>query len=164
MACDLGKNTAVTGVPRIRALSLNDNMATFSAHANDNSYENVFAEQLVNFVSEGDALVAISTSGNSRNVLNAVDVANALGAITIGWSGNNGGKLAKLVDMSIVVPNFCIEQIEDMHMIMEHIVTMALREAAVAERKARLGQQESVLVPLPAQPMVQNPAHPFSAA
>lgn len=128
MACDLGKNTVVPGLPRLRVMSLTDNMALFSAHANDNSYENVFAEQLDNFVRAGDVAIAISASGNSPNVLNGIARARSLGAVTIGWCGNDGGKLAGLVDIPVIVPNSCTEQIEDVHLIMEHIVTVALRD------------------------------------
>jgi D-sedoheptulose 7-phosphate isomerase len=127
MACDLSKNTAIPGLPRFRALSLNDNMAILSAHANDNGYENVFAEQLINLLRPGDIVVAISASGNSPNVLKAIELAKQHGAITIGWSGYEGGKLAQLVDLSIVVRNHCIEQIEDIHLMLEHMVVQALR-------------------------------------
>ena len=127
MACDIGKNTAFPGYPRIRAISLNDNMAFFSALANDNGYENVFAEQLLNLVRPGDVVIAISASGNSPNVLKAIETAKQHSAYTIGWSGYEGGKLAKLADLSIVVHNNCIEQIEDIHLMLEHMVVQALR-------------------------------------
>jgi D-sedoheptulose 7-phosphate isomerase len=71
--------------------------------------------------------VAISASGNSPNVLKAIELAKQHGAITIGWSGYEGGKLAQLVDLSIVVRNHCIEQIEDIHLMLEHMVVQALR-------------------------------------
>jgi D-sedoheptulose 7-phosphate isomerase len=132
MACDLGKNTAIAGQPRLRVMSLNDNMALFSAHSNDNGYENVFAEQLATFVQPGDVVVAISASGNSPNVLNGVKLARDRGAMTIGWSGYEGGALAQLADLAIVVPNHVIEQIEDIHLMLEHMVTVALRRAMLA--------------------------------
>ena len=72
LACDLGKNTDMPNVPRMRVMSLTDNMALFSAHANDNTYENVFAEQIANFARQGDVAIAISASGNSPNVLNGI--------------------------------------------------------------------------------------------
>jgi len=130
MACDLNKNTVAPAVPRFRVMALTDSMALFSACANDCGYEQVFAEQLANFVGPDDVLVAISASGNSQNVLNAVELARNSGATTIGWSGYAGGKLAHMVDVPIVVPNHCIEQIEDLHLMLEHIVTTALRERA----------------------------------
>lgn len=129
-ACDLGKNTVMAGFPRLRVQSLNDNMAVFSACANDYGYDTVFAEQLANFVQPEDVVLAISASGNSANVLKAVQVARACGAFTIGWSGYQGGKLAKLVDLPIVVPSDSIEQIEDIHLIMAHMITVSVRKAA----------------------------------
>lgn len=136
MACDLGKNTALAGLPRVRAMSLNDNMATFSAHSNDNGYEHVFAEQLTNFLQAGDVVIAISASGNSPNVLNGVKYAREHGATTIGLSGYTGGALAQLVDLAIVAPNHNIEQIEDIHLMLGHMLTVALRRAMRAPRSA----------------------------
>jgi len=128
MACDLSKNTALPGAPRLRTLALNDNMALFSALGNDLGYESVFAEQLATLVDAGDVVIAISASGNSPNVLNAIAVAAERGATTIGLSGYAGGKLASLVDYPIVAENDCIEQVEDIHLILEHMITTALRE------------------------------------
>ena len=131
MACDLGKNTIVDNQPRFRVISLTDNTATLSALANDEGYENVFAEQLANFVDAEDVIVAISASGNSENVLRAVRLANDRNATTIGLTGYQGGQLATLVDLPIVVDSNSIEQIEDVHLILEHMVTVALRRAAI---------------------------------
>lgn len=128
MACDLSKNTAMPGTPRLRTLALNDNMALFSALGNDLGYESVFAEQLATLVDAGDVVIAISASGNSPNVLKAIAVAAGRGATTIGLSGYAGGKLASLVDFPIVAENDCIEQVEDIHLILEHMITTALRE------------------------------------
>jgi D-sedoheptulose 7-phosphate isomerase len=111
-------------------MSLNDNMALFSALSNDCGYENVFAEQLSSLVQAGDLVIAISASGNSPNVLKAIALAKDYGATTIGMSGYNGGKLSKMVDHPIVVQNHCIEQIEDIHLMLEHIITSALRQRA----------------------------------
>jgi len=127
MACDLSKNTAMPGTPRLRTLALNDNMALFSALGNDLGYENVFAEQLATLVDAGDVVIAISASGNSPNVLKAIAVAQERGATTVGLSGYAGGKLARLVDYPIVAENDCIEQVEDIHLILEHMITTALR-------------------------------------
>ena len=135
MACDLGKNTVMPGTPRLRTLSLNDNMALFSALGNDYGYENVFVEQLHNLVDAGDVVIAISASGNSSNVLKAVALATERGATTVGICGYAGGKLAKIVNYAIVAENDCIEQVEDIHVILEHMITSAMRQrmrAAVA--------------------------------
>lgn len=149
MACDLGKNTAVPGRPRLRVMSLNDNMALFSALGNDNGYENVFAEQLFTFVQQGDVVVSISASGNSPNVLTATRLAKAQGAITIGWSGYEGGALAHLVDLSIVVPSHVIEQIEDIHLMMEHMVTTGLRHAILQSVAKQVAQEQMALAGAP---------------
>ncbi len=138
VACDIGKNTVQTNVPRFRIMSLVDNMATFSAYANDCGYENVFAEQLANLLQEQDILISISASGNSPNILNAVELAQSRKAITVGWSGYEGGKLANIVDFPIVVRNHCIEQIEDIHLFIGHMVTTALRQLAQEEGTMRL--------------------------
>lgn len=136
MACDLGKNTIVPGAPRLRIVSLNDNMALFSALSNDCGYENVFAEQLISLLNRGDLVIAISASGNSPNVLKAIDVAQERGALTVGLTGYAGGKLAKRVDFSIIARNDCIEQVEDIHLMLEHIITSAVRERARAAAAA----------------------------
>lgn len=127
-ACDLSKNTAVAGVRRLRVMSLNDNMAHFSAYANDNGYDQVFAEQLNNLIHSGDVVIAISASGNSPNVLRGVERARECGATTIGWCGYHGGRLAQIVDMAVVIPSHNIEQIEDIHLMLGHMVTVALRQ------------------------------------
>ena len=133
MACDLNKNTVAPNHPRFRVMALTDSMALFSACANDFSYEDVFAEQLENFVREGDIVVAISASGNSPNVLKAVKLARTHKAITIGWSGYEGGQLAGLVDFPIVIHSQSIEQIEDIHLMLEHMITVALRNKATEQ-------------------------------
>ncbi len=129
MACDLGKNTVAPDHPRIRIHALTDSMPFFSAYGNDCGYESVFAEQLKTYVEPDDVVVAISASGNSANVLKAVQLAQAHNAYTIGWSGYDGGTLAQMVDLSIVVPCHNIEQIEDIHVMLSHMVTMGLRNA-----------------------------------
>ncbi|MCB0061172.1 MAG: SIS domain-containing protein [Caldilineaceae bacterium] len=146
MACDLGKNTIAPNTPRIRIHALTDNMSFFSAYGNDCGYESVFAEQLANYVEANDVVIAISASGNSANVLNAVKLAREHGAYTIGWSGYDGGKLAHLVDLPIVVPSHNIEQIEDIHMMLSHMVTMALRNAV---QKPHLFAVNGSATPLP---------------
>jgi D-sedoheptulose 7-phosphate isomerase len=130
LACDLGKNTVAAHLPRFRVIALTDNMAVFSAIANDLGYENVFAEQLANLIQQGDVVIAISASGNSGNVLKAVHLAREYDAFTVGWSGFGGGQLANLVDLPIVVPSHNIEQVEDIHLIFAHMITVAVRQAA----------------------------------
>ncbi|MGI5836158.1 MAG: D-sedoheptulose-7-phosphate isomerase [Chloroflexota bacterium] len=129
MATDLAKTSIVPGVRRIRAISLADNVSLITAWANDTSYEDVFAEQLTNLLQSGDLVIAVSGSGNSSNVLRAVKAAKARGARTVGFTGRPGGKLKNNVDISIVVPSRRIEQAEDAHLILDHVISVALREA-----------------------------------
>ena len=126
--CDLAKNTRTDGMPHYKVIGLADNMAILSAYANDDGYENVFAYQLANLVQAGDVVIGISTSGNSPNVLRGMDVANEAKATTIGFTGYDGGKLADLVDVQVHVPSNCIEQVEDIHLVLEHLITKVLRE------------------------------------
>lgn len=133
MACDLAKTSSMPGVKRIRAIALTDNVPLITAWGNDASYENVFAEQLANLVQPGDLVIALSGSGNSPNVLRAVKVAKDVGARTVGLTGHPGGKLKGMVDISVVVPSRRIEQAEDAHLILDHLVSVALREAGAVE-------------------------------
>lgn len=127
-ASDLSKGAICEGKPRIKAFALTDNVPLFSAWANDISYENIFAEQLENFVESGDVVIGISGSGQSPNVLNGVKVGKAKGATTIGFIGFDGGKLKDVVDIAVVVPNHNMEQVEDAHLLLGHIITTCLRQ------------------------------------
>jgi D-sedoheptulose 7-phosphate isomerase len=126
--CDLSKNVKKERLPDFKVIGLTDNMAIFSAYANDEGYENVFARQLTNFVQPEDIVIAISGSGNSMNVIKAVELANSMHAITIGMTGYNGGKLGKLVKYHINVPGDCMEQAEDIHLIIEHLICTNLKK------------------------------------
>ena len=135
-ACDLGKGTILPERPRFRAIALTDNMPIFSAYANDCGYEHVFAEQLASLVRSGDVVIGISGSGNSANVLNAIKLARSMQAVTIGFTGFDGGKLKDLADICILVPSSCMEQVEDIHLMLEHLICTCLRKAvAVDEHK-----------------------------
>ena len=123
LACDLGKGTAYcNGGKRFRVLALTDNLPTLTAWANDSSYEDVFSEQLRNFVQPRDVAFAISGSGNSKNVLNALQVAREAGATTLGISGFEGGQMKALCDICVVVPSNNMQIIEDIHLAMAHSI------------------------------------------
>lgn len=132
-ACDLGKGTTKPGLPRFRVIALTDNMPLFSALANDYGYEWVFVEQLASLVRRDDVVIAISGSGNSANVLNAVRFAVQMEATTIGMVGFDGGRLKGLVQVCIQVANECMEQVEDVHLLLEHMMSTELRRAIGAE-------------------------------
>jgi D-sedoheptulose 7-phosphate isomerase len=126
-ASDLSKGALAPDKPPIKAESLCDNIALLTAWANDVAYDEIFAQQMTPWVKPGDVLIAISGSGNSANVLRAVDVAKAAGATTIGFTGFNGGKLKGMVDICITVASDSMEQIEDVHLLLCHLVTTCLR-------------------------------------
>jgi len=136
-ACDLGKGTICENGRRFRVISLTDNVALMTAWSNDSSYEEVFKEQLENLLRPGDVIIGISASGNSKNVLNAIEYANSMNCKTIGFAGFGGGKLAKTVDECIVVESYKYGPVEDIHLILEHIIS-----ACIAEELAN----ESVLI------------------
>lgn len=115
---NLAKNTRYEGIPHFRAIGLTDNMAIFSAYANDEGYENVFSQQLINLIRPGDIVIAFSASGNSKNVINAVEEAQKYGATTIGFTGFNGGRLSQMVDIGVHVNSDIIEHVHDIHVIL----------------------------------------------
>jgi D-sedoheptulose 7-phosphate isomerase len=143
---DLAKNTRRPGWPDFRVIGLTDNMAIFSALANDEGYENVFVQQLASFVEPEDVVIGISASGNSSNVLRAIDLANQVGAVTIGFTGFNGGILGTLVDIHLHVDSDVIEHVEDIHLMFEHLICKALREIAAGERILNEGEDERLPV------------------
>jgi D-sedoheptulose 7-phosphate isomerase len=128
--CDLAKNTRRPGAPRFRVIGLTDNMAIFSAYSNDEGYESAFVEQLENLVRPNDVVIGISASGNSKNVLNAIHLANIVGAKTVGFTGFDGGKLKSMVDLNVHIPSKRIGQVEDIHMMLVHMVCETLGQMA----------------------------------
>jgi D-sedoheptulose 7-phosphate isomerase len=126
LACDLQKGLKEHTGKRFRASAVTDNVALMTAWANDTDYDNIFAEQLDSLLQPGDVVVAISGSGNSPNVIKAVQKANEMGAVTIGWSGFAGGKLAQVAQKSIVVASDNMQRIEDVHMVLGHLVFACL--------------------------------------
>ena len=111
---------------RFRVIALTDNVSLMTAWANDADYNAVFSEPLKNLANAGDLLVAISASGNSPNIIAAVEMAKQLGVQVVGLAGFGGGKLAKLADVALVVPSNDYGQVEDVHMILDHIITSYL--------------------------------------
>ena len=126
-ACDLAKNTRQEGLPHFRVIGLTDNMAMFSALVNDGGYENVFSEQLASLVRPGDIVIAISASGNSKNVINAAETAHRFDATVIGFTGFDGGRLAQLASINIQVNSNIIEHVEDIHLMLEHLIVSSIK-------------------------------------
>ncbi len=127
MCCDLGKGAAPPSGKRLRAIALTDNAALITAWANDTHYENIFAEQLETLLQPGDVAFAISGSGNSPNVLAALDCARRAGAITAGITGFEGGRMKPLCEVCVVVPSANMQIIEDLHLSIAHAVFRMLR-------------------------------------
>jgi D-sedoheptulose 7-phosphate isomerase len=127
-ALDLAKNTITPGAPRLKAISLTDHVPLITAWSNDTAYEHIFEEQLANMIEPGDVVIGISTSGNSLNVINAIRLAKQIHAATIGLLGANGGLIKTIVDAYVLATGTNIEQEEDAHMILAHVITRHMRE------------------------------------
>lgn len=120
--CDILKGASFNRPKRFRIMALTDSLPTLTAYSNDVSYDCVFVEQLKNFGQPGDILLSISGSGNSPNVLRAVEYANQAGIKTIGLTGRDGGQLGRLSQLEINVADPHMGRIEDGHMIICHML------------------------------------------
>jgi D-sedoheptulose 7-phosphate isomerase len=127
--CDILKGASFNRAERFRITALTDSLSTLTAYSNDVSYECVFAEQLKNFAQTGDLVIAISGSGNSPNVLRAVEYGNQIGCSTIALTGRDGGKLGPLATLHIQVPHHHMGRIEDAHMMILHMIGYYFMEA-----------------------------------
>lgn len=142
--CDLAKNTRRSSLPHFRVIGLTDNMAIFSAYANDEGYEQVFSQQLANLVNPNDIVIGISASGNSANVLNGIDEAKKHQAMTIAFTGFNGGRLGPMADIHIHVDSNIIEHVEDIHLMLEHMIVKTLKDREYSEAALAILEQQSV--------------------
>ena len=131
MVCDFNKNTREAGKKRMRAICLNDNTPSVLAYANDEGYDIIFSEQLLSLGQSGDILIAISGSGNSANIIKAIETARQMNIKVIGLTGFKGGKMKELTDICLVVPSDSMEMIEDVHLIINHILAGLLRGAVM---------------------------------
>lgn len=137
-ANDLGLGTRAPGAPPLRAISLTDNVPVVTALANDRDYADIFVGQLAVLFRPGDVLVVISASGNSANVVRAVEYANAHGGTTVGLLGFDGGKLRTLCRLPIVVATPAGEYgpVEDVHMVINHLLMTWLKARFAGERRS----------------------------
>lgn len=120
--CDFNKGASYEfNEKRFKFICLNDNVAGMMAYANDVSYDDVFVEQLKNFFNKGDVVIGISGSGNSKNVLKAIEYANANEGLTIGLTGFGGGKLKEIATNSVNMNIDDMQISEDLHMVMDHL-------------------------------------------
>jgi D-sedoheptulose 7-phosphate isomerase len=121
-ACDMVKGASYDRASRFRIMALTDQLPTITAYANDVGYDVIFVEQLKNFVQPGDLFMAISGSGNSPNVVRAMEYATSAGCKTIALTGRDGGKLGPLAQLDVRVPVPHMGRIEDAHMIICHMI------------------------------------------
>ena len=126
--CDINKGCCLDKEKKFKMLCLNDSISTMLAYANDLSYEDVFVEQLKNFFVPGDLVIGISGSGNSTNVLKAIEYANENDGKTVGLCGYSGGKLYGMVDIPILVKVDDMQKVEDVHMVVVHMVMQRVLE------------------------------------
>lgn len=122
MVCDILKGCSYGKEKRFRIFCLNDNIPTLLAYSNDVSYDDVFLEQLKNYLQPGDVVLGISGSGNSKNIINAIEYANQQGNITIGFTGFQGGKLKQISTYSVNAMVDDMQISEDIHLIVLHIL------------------------------------------
>jgi len=132
-AADFNKGLSYGKARRFRMICLNDNVPTLTAYANDVAYEDIFVEQLRNFLEKEDVVIAISGSGNSLNVLKAVEYANETGACTVGITGYDGGKLRKIAKYYVIVPMNDMQITEDLHMVFDHLAYSILQQVLSEE-------------------------------
>ncbi len=132
-AVDMVKGASLNRAKRFRIFALTDQVPVITAYANDLGYEVVFVEHLRNFARPGDVAMALSGSGNSPNVLRAVEYANSIGCTTIGLSGFDGGQLARLARHSLVIPAHHMGRVEDGHLFVCHLIAYHFMESDKCE-------------------------------
>ncbi len=136
LPADFQKNMWLDGGRAWECLSVVDSIPLLTAWGNDTEYAQVFAGQVRTWLRPGDILVAISGSGNSPNIIAAVEAARDCGATTLGWCGYGGGKLAQIAQHSIVLHSRNMQMVEDAHMVLGHAVYSALRDRLLAQKAA----------------------------
>jgi len=124
---DLLKTSITNENIRFKAISLSDNIPVLLAWSNDESYDTVFSNQLENFVEKDDVVIGISGSGNSKNVSNAIQLANEKHATTVGLNGKGGGKLSEIVKINLTIKSDDMLTIETIHLLICHLLTTMIR-------------------------------------
>jgi D-sedoheptulose 7-phosphate isomerase len=132
MAVDLAKQATVPGQPALRAIALTDNVPLITAFSNDEDYALAFVRQLEIHLDPGDVLIAISCSGTSPNILRAAELARARGARVVAFSGETGGALRALADLSLLVPLDDVGAQEVVHLAIDHVIAMAIFQRLAA--------------------------------
>jgi D-sedoheptulose 7-phosphate isomerase len=128
LSCDLNKGASYGYEKRYHAFALSDNISALLAFANDVSYDDVFIEQLKNCLRENDVVIGLSGSGNSKNILKAVEYADAQGAVTVGITGYTTGKLSEIAGYNVNLNIDDMQIAEDLHIVINHILVNLLTE------------------------------------
>lgn len=126
--CDFNKGISFGQEKMFRFICLNDNLPTMMAYANDLGWEEIFVGPLKNFLKKGDLVIGISGSGNSANVVKALEYANSSGAFTIGLTGYSGGKVNQICQHNIHIPVDDMQIAEDLHLVLDHCIMSILSE------------------------------------
>ncbi|MEM0529152.1 MAG: SIS domain-containing protein [Peptococcaceae bacterium] len=125
--CDFSKNAVPGDIGRFRVISLANSVSSITALGNDFTYSDVFVEQLKNLMNDGDILIAVSASGNSPNIIKACEYVKSRKGVVVGLTGFDGGRLHRLADLPVHCDCDCIEQVEDMHLMVLHILVCAFK-------------------------------------
>jgi len=140
-SCDLNKGTINriydNNERRFRVISMADNISILTAYGNDLSYDDIFSQQLKNLVNKGDMVIAITGSGNSKNIINGLKASAELGAATVAFLGFDGGKAKELVDHYVLVPSTHYGRIEDIHLVLCHLISTYITEMKKKESKEK---------------------------
>ena len=141
-ASDLSKGTVFgfygKNEKRFMVQSLTDNIALLTAYGNDLGFEDIFAQQLKNILTQGDVVLAITCSGNSKNIVKAIEYANSMNAMTAGLLGFGGGKVKDMMDVNLVIESNHYGVVEDCHSILTHLISYYLKERKKNEEKSSL--------------------------
>jgi len=128
MYCDLAKGVSHPIEKRLRIICLNDNIPAMMAYANDISWDDIFVEPMKNLIKPGDVAIGISGSGNSMNVVKALEYARDVGATTVAWCGYDGGRIHRLADISVHAEINDMEVVEDVHLVLNHCLKNCLMD------------------------------------
>ncbi|MCZ6490754.1 MAG: D-sedoheptulose 7-phosphate isomerase [Acidobacteria bacterium] len=120
----------------LAAVALTTNTSTLTAIANDNSYDEVFSRQVEAFVRPGDVLIGLSTSGNSKNVLRGLEEGNRKKALTVGWTGESGGKLPEVAALCLRIPSSDTQRIQECHITIGHILCGMVEDLIASKPQA----------------------------
>lgn len=123
----------VANRPALRAVALTTDTSILTAVSNDFTFDNIFSRQVEGLGLEGDVLLAISTSGNSKNCINALQQAKQLGLTTISFSGRDGGAMKSLADINVVIPSNVTANIQECHLALEHIFCMLVERCCFGD-------------------------------